>query len=135
MKRILFLFIITMFLVISCSKVPINGDLDGMWKMTSMEWKDGTTTSPNRIFFCFELNCIQVSNKGNNSCSYIGLMNKDDNTIRVDKFKNHSGEEQNGECLKQFGILETPTEFNIEKINHSKLIIKSKDCILYFTKF
>ena len=134
MKRIIFLFIITM-LVISCSKVPINGDLDGMWKMTSMEWSDGTTTSPERIFFSFELDCIQVTNKGNNSCSYIGLMNKNDNTIRVDKFKDSSGEIKKAECLKQFGILETPTEFNIEKINHSKLIIKSKDCILSFTKF
>ena len=134
MKRVIFLFIITM-LVISCSKVPINGDLDGMWKMTSMEWSDGTTTSPERIFFSFELDCIQVTNKGNNSCSYIGLMNKNDNTIRVDKFKDSSGEIKKAECLKQFGILETPTEFNIEKINHSKLIIKSKDCILSFTKF
>ena len=122
-------------LVISCSKVPINGDLDGMWKMTSMEWSDGTTTSPERIFFSFELDCIQVTNKGNNSCSYIGLMNKNDNTIRVDKFKDSSGEIKKAECLKQFGILETPTEFNIEKINHSKLIIKSKDCILYKGNF
>lgn len=134
MRRTLFIFtmIITM---ISCDKAPINGDLDGMWKMTLMQWSDGEEITPKRIFFCFEQNCIELCNKGDNPCNYIGLMIKESNTITVDKIKNSAGEIKDGERLKQFGISETPTKFNIEKMNSSKLIIKSNKCTLHFTKF
>lgn len=134
MKR--FLFILSLILMmISCDKPPINGDLDGMWKMTLIKYSVGEEMNPKRIFFCFEQNCIELSNKGESPCNYIGLMNKESGIITIDNIKDSNGNIKDIEKLKQFGIFEMPTKFDIEKLNSSKLIIKSKDCILYFTKF
>lgn len=134
MKR--FLFILSLILMmISCDKPPINGDLDGMWKMTLIKYSNGEEMAPKRIFFCIERNCIELNNKGESPCNYIGRMNKESDIITIDNVKDSNGNIKDIDKLKQFGIFEMPAKFDIEKLNSSKLIIKSKDCILYFTKF
>lgn len=121
--------------MMGCDKAPINGDLDGMWKMTAMQWEDGETVSPVRIFFCFEQDCIELNNKGANACTYLGLMHKVKKRIRVENIKSPQGDVTDITALRQFGITESVTEFNIEKLNGSRMIIKSKDCRMEFTKF
>ena len=35
---------------VSCRKRSINGDLDGMWQVMSIEYKDGRTVNPEGIY-------------------------------------------------------------------------------------
>ncbi|MCM1483830.1 MAG: lipocalin-like domain-containing protein [Muribaculaceae bacterium] len=65
MKRLTQTIILTILCLVaatSCTKRPINGDLDGQWQLMSVERTDGTTTVPDpRVYYCFFLHTAQFT--------------------------------------------------------------------------
>ena len=45
--------------LLSCEKVYINGDLDGMWKLQTVETTD-TTICPQNIYYSFQRHLVML---------------------------------------------------------------------------
>ena len=119
-----------------CAKAPVNGKLDGMWKMTGMEIKHtGEIREPERIFFCIELHSIEVSDKGGNAGTFIGYMEKRGNEMMVERFVDGTGVLEDDERLKPFGMNRLKTDFNIEHVTDNRLVLSSDYARLSFKRF
>lgn len=119
--------IIVLLALSSCYKVSHNGDLDGMWRVISIESVEtGKESHPDQIFYCFDLSIAQLTR------GYIvatANMVYHYPEIKLD-FPN-----QRPEVLADWGIYATYVEFEILKLNGSSLVIKSDDSIVTMTKF
>jgi hypothetical protein len=61
--------------VFSCDKLPMNGDLDGMWQLMSVEM-DGEVSDvkSRKRYWSFQLHLVQFS-RGDNTNRYFAIPN------------------------------------------------------------
>ena len=143
MKRIIifFAFVITL---AACDKVPINGDLDGMWQLTCIETKHDTTYQKN-LFWQFQLHLLQIGDV----YDYFARFENTGSELRVYQVASgsrHEDASQNDEPvtekdsvhmakLKQYGIYKTDTRFKIEELNADNMRLRSDSVCLHFRKY
>lgn len=129
----------------SCEKLPINGRLDGMWKLQKMTDTHMNTKHPEGIFYSIQLNLIKLS-KINNSGTpektselYLGRFQYTPDSLILSDFHTWVYREEEipatPEQLAPFGFTETDARFGIEKLSKEEMILKSKDFLLIFEKF
>lgn len=135
MKRYLLLFSL-IFIVTACDKAPINGTIDGLWKLTSIQITDGETVTPHRIFYAIYRHIVQISDKGENSHgSYTGHFSKEGDEIVIDRFVGIPQDAIMAGHLRPFGINTPSTLFKIIKTTSSTMVLQSDYATLYFKKF
>ena len=118
----------------ACEKQPINGKVDGFWKLKSIE-TDKKESYPESIFYAIQLHSIEMSNKSNGT-SIIGDFFYKNDCIIVSNFTYpHSGKPVSHPDLANFGITHTPDTFNLEKVSKSAMIWQSKTVKLQFIRF
>lgn len=118
------LFLFSIFFA-SCEKGPINGNLDNMWKMTSME-RDGVTTHPRQYYYAIYREVIQLYAPGYETQTGMieykgGIMYL---TFPMSK----------AEDLAPWGIDGTNQQFNV-KLTSNHLTLQSGTTKMEFKKF
>lgn len=147
MKTIYILLIASLALLASsCEKKPIDGDIEGMWKM-----KQFTTLADGivhdecpRIFFSIQLNVVELAEK---QCTheygtFIGHIyyNEDHSALTMQDFKfrestGDNGENVPAERLLPYGINTLETTFKVMKADGRHLVLQSDYATLEFTSF
>ena len=109
--------IITIILVVvsgliplSCTKSPINGDLDGQWEVMDVYPSPSVNIIPERLYYNFSLHVCMLSYYG--GTFLFANMVYDGDTLILD-----FAEDKNEEdilALQQYGILTNPVTFKVK---------------------
>lgn len=148
--KVSLLCIITIILLLtsisSCDKMPMNGDLDGMWQLMSEETADSTTDlKSTRHYISFQLHTAQFSTLSNSRCFYSRFIHEGSTLQFVSictNSTNATSEDDNipisSDSIQQlhpWGIYEIDPTFSIVTLNASTLILESPHSRLRFRKF
>jgi hypothetical protein len=112
--------------VTSCRKRSINGDLDGMWQVMSIEYNDGTVETPEATYYCLFLHTFNLQRKG---ARIAGNMIYDDDMLKLE------APYAKAEDLKPWGMDNTVTTFRILHLTGSKMTLESDYAHIEFRKF
>ena len=124
-KRIFFiLFALTLFC--SCQKANKNGDLDGFWKLLQIEdFSTGTITETRNVdrFWSVQLDLLVVSGGGKGRFQHVG------DSLFVQMIHVPT-------MPKEMGLYNPLDEhFFVEHLSRKRMILRSRDVELTFTKF
>lgn len=125
--RFLLFTFFTAVILTGCTKGSINGELDGMWRIISIEnLETGEISEPDQHFYCFYLHTVNLTTgpvfaTANMTYSYP--------IIRLEFPLAASG------SLTEWGIYSNLTEFNILQLTKSDLIIQSDIVNICLKKF
>lgn len=117
--------------VFSCNKAPINGKLDGQWQVMSIENADGTVSTPDRHYYCFNLHIAQLTSVG--AGGYSANMVYDDSVIALDFPYNKS--EQQIKALAAWGIDANPVNLKVVTLTSKKLVMQTATTTITCRKF
>lgn len=152
MKNILFILLLFA-LCISCDKVPMNGDLDGMWQLMVKEDANGAkNVKTDKIYMSFQLHLVQFDgpNKDNggkfHSRLYYGRFKHEGDSLFIydlcHNSKNETATDNNEwiteaelDKLEQWGIYSLNNRYKVVKLDSDAMILRREDLVLTYRKF
>lgn len=137
-KKLLYLFF-ALLVLSSCEKIFINGDLDGMWRMQSIE-KEDTIIFPKGICYSFQRHLVFMGIYSENETPanmYMGCFTYEDGKIVMDNFYRYPGLEDISipEELEKLYIYDSSVCFDVENLSKEKLIISTDSMRYVFRKW
>lgn len=111
----------------ACSKLPINGDLDGQWQVQQIEYRSGETETPKQTYYNFSLHTVNLMQVGGSFAA--GNMQYSGDSLWI------SMPVSPLEKLRPFGMNQKDTRFAVEKLTSSHLVLQSDYARLSFRKF
>ena len=137
LKRIIYICLLLLFL--SCERIFINGELDGMWRLERVE-SEADVVYPDSIFYSFQRHLVMMgiySETEHPKNYYMGCFSYDGNNIVMDNFYRYPG--MDGVCvpeeLENLYIYDVTANFEVEKIDNKKLVLSSFGREYTFTKW
>lgn len=110
----------------SCRKGSINGDLDGQWQIMEMEdLVTGETTPQQQLYYCLYLHTVNLTGAGLKP----GNMTYEGKHLILEFPLTPVSQ------LKPWGIYASPTDFEIEHLTSSRLVMKSDRVRIHFRKY
>lgn len=139
MKKNIFIIVTTSILTLcACDKVYINGELDGMWNLHSVE-SDGTTIYPEAIYYSFQRHLTQISKHYDIGLPlrYLGNLRYTGDSVIMWGFYIHPLETHAAtlEDLAQFHIYNDTAAFKVNRLNEEMLILQEKERIYTLYKW
>lgn len=138
MKRIILILSIITATLLSCDKVYINGDLDGMWQLQKVEFSD-SAAYPQDIYYSFQRHLVQVSENYEEGLPlrYIGDLDYTGDTLRISGFRKFLEEEivAGMNELERFFLYDTVTVFKVEVLDDSQLTLRSNRALYTLKKW
>lgn len=145
MKKIVHTLLLTL-LLISCDKVPMNGDLDGMWQlMTVQTGQNVRNVRENRAYMSIQLHLTQWSQGGTTLFSH--FVHEGD-SIRFYDFAHdslHRTKEDDDEWITEdemrdgimdvWGIHNLDARYRVRQLDGEALVLEKADTTLFFRKF
>lgn len=135
------LFIISIVLLLAaCDKVPINGNLDGMWQLMAIQDNAIGSVSDvksSRLYYSFQLHLVEL----NNNEAFAHFSHRNDSIVMYDWcYGNSDGNSVNvkmtdATILNKFGLYELRDSFMVEVLTHDKMQLRSRKATLSFRKF
>lgn len=131
------LFIISIVLLLAaCDKVPMNGNLDGMWQLMAIQ--DNVTSNvsevkDSRLYYSFQLHLVQL----NNGEAYAHFSHRNDSIVMYDWCKGNLNNDKITDVtvLNKYGLYELRDSFRVEVLTHDKMQLFSRKATLSFRKF
>ena len=133
--------------VFSCDKLPMNGDLDGMWQLMFVE-KDGEVSDvkSRKRYWSFQLHLTQFSRSGDNTNTYFAHFKHKNDSLHIydlcfpsenftDSDDNVMFSESDVHILNHWGIYNLYNKFKVEKLDSDVMILKNDVLKLRFRKF
>lgn len=137
LKRIIY--ICLLLLLLSCERIFINGELDGMWRLERVE-SETDVVYPDSIFYSFQRHLVMMgiySETEHPKNFYMGCFSYDGNNIVMDNFYRYPG--MDGVCvpeeLENLYIYDVTANFKVENIDNKKLVLSSFEREYTFTKW
>lgn len=137
LKRIIY--ICLLLLLLSCERIFINGELDGMWRLERVE-SEADVVYPDSIFYSFQRHLVMMgiySETEHPKNFYMGCFSYDGNNIVMDNFYRYPG--MDGVCvpeeLENLYIYDVTANFKVENIDNKKLVLSSFGREYAFTKW
>ena len=138
MKRIILILSVITATLLSCDKVYINGDLDGMWQLQKVEFSD-SAAYPQDIYYSFQRHLVQVSENYEEGLPlrYIGDLDYTGDTLRISGFRKFLEEEIVAGIneLERFFLYDTVTVFKVEVLDDSQLTLRSNRALYRLKKW
>ena len=138
--------LVLLLLLTSCDKVPINGDLDGLWQLMSIQQGDDVRdTKADRLYCSFQLHLFMLG-EDSGPREYFGRFEHEGNTIRFYSFTYRSKytEESNYDQLMTddadlaviapWGFYSTDCTFDVVTLNSSTLVLRSGNTTITYRK-
>ena len=131
---------------VACDKVPMNGRLDGMWQILSVETPQGVRdVKSERAYMSIQLHLTQwdyanqryyahFSHEGDSSCFY-DFAGLSAHATVADDDPAITAEEMSGGLFHVYGIHTLDARFRIVHLSGSSLILQAADTTLTFRKF
>ncbi len=133
-------------LCVSCDKMPMNGDLDGMWQLMT-EQTEQTTVSrkSDRMYISFQLHTAQFDGHGSSRQYYSTFTHHGDSLRFVTicrASQNETADDDNIpltaddiSLMNDWGIYEPDPAFRVLTLDESTLVLRSRFSTLRFRKF
>lgn len=122
----------------ACDKVYINGDLDGMWHLESMESGD-TVIIPDDIYYSYQRHMTQISKHDDIELPlrFLGKMERKGDSLSMWGFRVHPYETYapSLEVLEQFCLYSDSVTFVIDYLNEELLIMHDNERIYTLRKW
>ncbi|MBR6691367.1 MAG: lipocalin-like domain-containing protein [Bacteroidaceae bacterium] len=138
MKRVILILSVITATFLSCDKVYINGDLDGMWQLQKVEFSD-SAAYPQDIYYSFQRHLVQVSENYEEGLPlrYIGDLDYTGDTLRISGFRKFLEEEivAGMNELERFFLYDTVTVFKVEVLDDSQLTLRSNRALYTLKKW
>ncbi|MBR2638195.1 MAG: lipocalin-like domain-containing protein [Bacteroidaceae bacterium] len=135
-KRILYIILPLMFL--SCEKIFINGDLDGMWKLKLVEM-DGKEYYPHNITYSFQRHMALLGEYYEEGIPtyYKAEFTYNGDIITMGHFYEYPGQEGvcNMDDLKKYFIFDETVVFTVDRLDDEKLVMHTDYGVYYFEKW
>lgn len=133
------LYISLLLLVFSCEKIYVNGDLDGMWRMQSVESVDGVVR-PDSVFYSFQRHLVMMgiySEVGHPKNMYMGCFTYENDLITMDNFYRYPGADSVSvpEELENLYIYSDTMRFAVEHLGSDALVLSSNGMKYSFRKW
>ncbi len=138
MKKLSFLLFILL-LISSCGKLPMNGQLDGMWQLMSIASATGEEidTKKQQLYYNVQLELLALQRGG--SVEYLGRFVHTSDSLIVSDFRVHISGDNSTQAvpgdLAPWGIEGISARFGIEKLDGDKMVLRSGKALLSFRKF
>ena len=137
MKKILYVCLTLLFL--SCERIFINGELDGMWRLSQVE-NAVTVEQPDSIFYTFQRHLVMMgiySETEHPRNWYMGCFEFGNDSIRMNNFYRYPGTDgiRVPKELENLYIYDTVVGFKVEHLNSEILVLSSSDIRYTFTKW
>lgn len=127
MKKILYLCLLL--LCISCERIFINDELDGMWRLQRVESPD-EVACPDSIFYSFQRHLVMMgiySETEHPKNFYMGRFFYDGDSIIMDNMYRYLG--MDGVCVPQelenLYIFDTTAKFRVEHMDNKRMLLSS----------
>ena len=123
------------FVLVSCAKKPINGDLDGRWQLMTIDLhEDGSQTQPKDTYYDVSLNLMELKQKKENqeNLGLFGLkarFNHTEDSLHIRMINCKQAQ------MPPFGMNDTIQHFAVEELNKKKMVLNSEYARLEFRKF
>lgn len=129
----------------SCDKMPMNGDLDGMWQLMSEQWSDSTANrKEDKVYLSFMLHTAQFDKAG--STHFYSEFSHQGDTIVLYNIchksqtkditdTNDPVTEDELSDLQPWGIYSLNPSFHVDQLSKETLILTAETCTLCFRKF
>lgn len=133
----LFIILLALVVISACEKVDCNGDLDGMWQLTS--WEDinsgqQVADKQSKIFWHVKLTLMQF-NKSTEATYYLAYFSHTPDSLFVrEVYRSPHDTPTSLVELKPYGV-EADGKFSIEQLSSSRMVLKSINHCLTFRKF
>ena len=137
-------------LLSGCDKTPINGDLDGMWQLQSIETPEGTTqTKERRVYLCIQLHLAEwwnpaqmnefhffshFTHQGDSLC-FFDLCRASAHTATGSDDTPLTAKEMAEGALESWGIHTLDTRYRIRRLSSRHLELEKDDTVYAFRKF
>lgn len=133
----------------SCDKVPMNGDLDGMWQLTTITTPDTTRdTRSQAVYMSIQLHLVQWNNIGGGNLQFYSHFTHTGDSLLFYDFAHPSKhavddnedewvtpQEMNDGLFDAWGIHSTDARYHIRHLDPLNLTLESADTTLTFRKF
>lgn len=140
--------LISLLLLIACDKVPVNGDLDGMWQLTTISTPDSTAdVSATRVYTSFQLNLVQWNDYSANLTYYSHFRHTGDSLFFYDfaHISHHAvdnnqdewitADEMDAGLFDAWGIHHIDARYRILQLDSRTLRLQQADTTLTWRKF
>lgn len=131
------LFIISIVLLLTaCDKMPMNGNLDGMWQLMAIQNNATSNVSDvkdSRLYYSFQLHLVQL----NSGDAYAHFSHLNDSIVMYDWCKGNLNNDKitDPTILNKYGLYELRDSFRVEVLTHDKMQLRSRKATLSFRKF
>ena len=133
---------------VACDKVPMNGDLDGMWQLMTIQTPDSLRDMKSqRAYISFQLHLTQWNDYKGNRYFYSHFTHTADSLFFFD-IAHHSkhavddnedewvtAEEMNDGLFDCWGIHQITPHYRVMKLDRRSLELRQADTLLTFRKF
>lgn len=131
-KNIALIIVATLSICLSaCHYRSINGDLDGNWKLISIEKTDGAVIRPTSSFYAIAMHTINLRSQSAPTATGNISYDKDSKVLYIEFPRTYS--------MAIYGLPDAPCEvsFDIKQLSSNKLVmqLRSDGSILSFRKF
>lgn len=133
----LFIILFALVVISACEKVDCNGDLDGMWQLTS--WQDLKTGQQvadkhSKIFWHVKLALMQF-NKSTEATYYLAHFRHTSDSLFVkDVYQSPHDTPASLDALAPYGV-EADGKFHVEQLSGSRMVLRTVNHRLTFRKF
>ncbi|MBP5772187.1 MAG: lipocalin-like domain-containing protein [Bacteroidaceae bacterium] len=134
--------------VASCDKMPINGDLDGMWQLERVETSETILdTRTHRVYLSIQLHLAQWDDPTEgltlyshfrhegDSLFFIDLSHASPHTATASDDTLVTSQEMADGLMKAWGIYDIHTRYCIRTLKTQNLQLEKADTIYYYKKF
>ncbi len=132
----------------ACESYLINGNLDGMWQLQSIERNNPDTIVRNQgdLFYSFQRHTVVIGDYNNpdelighlKSEQYVSLFEYAGDSISMGDFRYYYGREDIVvplDSLKRFGLYNKRTTFHIEELTTKHLVLRSDSALITMRKY
>lgn len=144
------LFVVSIFF--ACNKLPANGDLEGFWQVTAIQYKNNETYDESvpmknrKIFWTFQQQLLSIQAytqpaETNITGETLARFKYSGNTIELNELYVHFRDtdslltDPNTKLLEGIGITGNKASFTIEKLNDDNMVLSSDFARILFRKF
>lgn len=116
-----------------CRKRYINGDLDGLWQVLTIEYvADGhvENVKAKQIYYAFNLHTVQLMNRTSSITDVLGNMKYDKSTLSLE-----FPLVDDASSLAAWGMNSSSTVFRVRQLTGDKLVIESDYAVITCRKF
>lgn len=133
------LYVCLLLLALSCERIYINGDLDGMWRLQSVE-NESSVIYPDTIFYTFQRHLVMMgiySETEHPKNFYMGCFAYDGDSIMMNNFYRYPGIDgiRVLEELKNLHIYDTIVRFKVDHLDSEVLVLSGSNKKFSFRKW